>query len=218
MPHPVNLEQWLAECIDIPSHDEDNIMLFTGKERIGKSTLAIQLLARIDPTFDVTRISFRIGDFFPVAATTPKGAALLLDEARVNRRNAMTTEMRHLLNYLQVCGGLNHHVGLCFPRVHRLDDAIGERVRWNIDVKSRGHCMVRTWTGDPENPWRDVFPFSFGPAPDWIDKPYKAAKEEHTRKLLLESIEESSPEGVNLPALVEDFSLLVGEDSKHRST
>lgn len=208
----MDIHGWLKESREACQRDEDNVILFTGVERSGKSTLAIQVLPLLDPTFTVERIAFDIDSFFPIVARTPKRGAVLLDEAKVNARHGMSRATKRLLDYLQVCGGLNHHIGLCYPRARRLDDAVAERCRWNLHVVRRGLAQVRTYTGNEDDPWKVRFTFDFQKAPDVIDAPYRLRKDDAARASLMEQALEALPEGIDREALTRDLALLLRVD------
>jgi hypothetical protein len=179
-----NIEDWLTMVRRIPSHDEDCVILFTGVERSGKSNTAQVLLRRIDPSFGVHRIAWDNAAFFEIVRDLPKGRAVLHDEAKINSRRAMSKGTLDLLDWLQVCGGLNHFIGLCFPRVHRTDAAVAERVRFNVHQVARGRAVIRTWTGNDDQPWREHFSFDVEQLPEDRRTPYLRAKEAAARAAL----------------------------------
>lgn len=202
---PTNLEEWFAEAAKLPGQDFDCIILFTGEERSGKSETAIQVLSRCDPAFGVESIAFGIPQFFGIVSDLPKGRACLLDEAPVNARKAMNKDIIKLLDYLQVCGGLNHFLGLCYPRAWRADKMLIERTRYNIHKVNRSQALMRVPSGDDDDPWKVLFRFKTGPAPNDIRTPYLMVKEAAARERALELMPKK-PE--KEPEVLKDFSLL----------
>lgn len=138
--HYVSILDWVDEMRAHVRANWDNVILFTGEPGTGKSTIALQILRALDHTFGLGRIHFKIPQFQEGARSrTPKYGAVLADEFLANRRKAMTSELIELNDFLQICRGLNLHMGICFPEAKRLDLAIFEdRVHWRIHVPRRG--------------------------------------------------------------------------------
>lgn len=183
---------WLAEARALPKRDLDNLLLFTGAEGAGKSTIAYQVLKALDPSFSLKRVAFSVQDFIRLSASVPRGAAYWGDEMLLNKRKSMTRDNIALLDHLQVCRGLNHHMAICFPHDMLLDEAVlNHRVRWNVHVPVRGIFEIRERTrffrpGRPHAPpvfgWKKVgrFRFAANRGPEW--EAYLLAKEAHMRE------------------------------------
>jgi hypothetical protein len=137
------VHEWLADCRSTVRRDLDNLILFTGAEGSGKSTVAVQVMRALDGSFGVERIHFGIRAFLGGAPGTPQFGAVLGDEMLVNKRKAMYGDTLELLDFLQICRGLNLHMGICFPHESLLDTAIlNTRVRWKVHVAKRGSMVV----------------------------------------------------------------------------
>jgi len=77
----------------------DCIGVFDGTEGSGKSVLAQQCAAAVDPTFNVDRVCFEPQDFLDQVVNAKKGQAIVFDEAfrGMSARRAMSA-MNHTLN------------------------------------------------------------------------------------------------------------------------
>lgn len=134
-----SVHEWIAECRALVRRDKDDLILVTGPEGEGKSTIAFQVAKALDPGFNVGRVSFGIQAFLKNAPKTPKFGAVLADELLANKRKAMYGETIELLDFLQICRGLNLHLLICFPHLDLFEGAIlNYRVRWRIHVPKRG--------------------------------------------------------------------------------
>ncbi|MHB8585246.1 MAG: hypothetical protein ACYDDF_05345 [Thermoplasmatota archaeon] len=127
---------WLDDCKRLPSHDMDNVVLYTGPERMGKSTLALQHMQYLDPSFSMEDVCGGIPDFIRRLKAKPgKGGAILADEIRAHRRAAMRTDTVQLIETLTACGGLNRHLGLSYPHESLFEGFIlDHRIRWKCHV------------------------------------------------------------------------------------
>ena len=187
-----SVHDWVEDCRALVRADWDNVILFTGEPGAGKSTVALQILRALDGSFDVERVHMTIPDFLRGARRTPKYGAVLADEFLANRRKAMTSELIEVNDFLQICRGLNLHMGICFPEGGRLDLAIFEdRVRWRVHVPRRGvfvltQRVVRTTKkrGGEEVTrvlWVHRGTFSFRANAGTLWDRYSAMKEAHMR-------------------------------------
>lgn len=178
--------EWVRECQTLVRKDLDNVVLFTGPEGVGKSTLMYQVMKNLDPTFSLSRIGFDIPSFISAARKAPKYSAVASDEFLANRRKAMHRGTVDLLDFLQECRGLNLHLAICFPHVDLLDRAIMDyRVRWHIHIPVRGvfhlseaHNFYQPG-GVTSKAWRVIGKWRFNPlqGPEW--DLYKDAKAKH---------------------------------------
>lgn len=204
----VRIEKWLDVCRGLMQNDWDNVILFTGEVGMGKSTVMYQVLSALDASFNTDRCHFTIGDFLShTPRSTPRFGASALDEAHISGRKAMHGEMQRLNDYLQVCRGLNHHIGLCFHQENRVDKPIMERVRWNVHIPTRGVMQLRVLKKrrlrPGESPWRvvDAWRFDENKGAEW--RRYMAKKKAHMMKLAGEPEDEGRPMGVDEAALDE---------------
>jgi len=61
--------------------DEDRVYIVDGRERTGKSVLALQFARYIDPTFTVERVCFTPEEFLKNIREAPPGSVVIFDEA-----------------------------------------------------------------------------------------------------------------------------------------
>lgn len=188
------IEDWIAECRQTVRNDYDNLILFTGPEGVGKSTIQFQVLRALDPNFNVDNLAFTVEDFISMAMDAPKFSAVGADEALLNHRKAMHGPTIQLLDFLQICRGLNLHLGICFPHEAMLDGAVKNfRVRWNIHVPARGKMLLRYRTNRTVrtrtetilvHDWAVMGAWNTKPnsGPEW--EAYKERKEEHMRGMV----------------------------------
>jgi ABC-type dipeptide/oligopeptide/nickel transport system ATPase component len=183
------IHEWLNECRRTVQKDLDNIILFSGEEGSGKSTIMYQIMKALDPTFGVYRIGFTIEDYINNAKRLEKGQAVSCDELLAHRRKSMHGSTLELLEFLQVCRGLNLHHALCFPHETMLDRAIMDfRVRHWLHVPKRGVLHIKekfTYFlpgGEETKGWRiaAIFHFRENKGPEW--EAYLEAKAAHMHK------------------------------------
>lgn len=142
------LTRWIKGCRKHVRQDYDNVILFSGKEGDGKSSVALQILRALDDDFNLRHLHQRVlmttNDFLKHVRHVPPYGAILMDEALFRNRKGMTKGTINFLDYLQICRGRNHHIGLCFPHAYRLDKAIlDDRVKWNCHIPRRGLLQIR---------------------------------------------------------------------------
>lgn len=136
-------DDWLRFCRTLPQDGWDNVMLFTGPEGVGKSTIAWRVLRELDPTFSAARVHFGARAFLANAASTPRGGAVLADEIELNKRRGMHGTTLDLMDFLKDCRALNLHIGFCFPHESLFDEGIlNTRVRWKIHIPARGRMVL----------------------------------------------------------------------------
>lgn len=188
----VSVHEWLEDCRAIVRDDKDNLILFTGPEGEGKSTIAFQVLHALDPAFGVDRVFFGIRGFLDGAPRAPQYGAVLADELLSNKRKAMFRDTIELLDFLQVCRYMNLHMGICFPHVDLFEGAIlNYRVRWQVHVPRRGVFYLkervsrtyrsRSGVEKTIHSWiiRGSWRFKGNSGPLW--EQYLAAKDNHIR-------------------------------------
>jgi hypothetical protein len=175
----------------------DNLMLGTGAEGAGKSELLIQVLKNLDPGFTIDRVHLRREPFLAQAATLRPGSAIDLDEALFNKRKAMHSSTIGMLDWLQICRGQRLHIGMNFPHVDLLDDAIEDfRVRYRLHVPQRGLFQVmlrREWPkkGKVLRRWVVEGQFTYKPLRGPFKIAYDAKKDANMREFAQEA--SSSP-------------------------
>jgi hypothetical protein len=164
----------------------DDIILITGSEGSGKSSLALQLGAALDPEFNLLSIGFTVSEYMDLARNMPKRRVVMSDEFLVNKRKAMRRETVDLLDFLQECRGLNLHHLICFPHADLLDKAVMDfRVRWHVHIPRRGLFQVKEkvkWYasgGVEQVSWRVVGQWFFNAPKGPLVDAYKEAKAAH---------------------------------------
>lgn len=198
-----SVHDWLGECrqLVLPSSDLDNVILITGAEGAGKSSLMLQLAAALDPEFGLDAIGFTISDYVSLARKMPKRRVVCSDEFLANSRKGMHKETVLMLDFLQECRGLNLHHLICFPHFDLLDKQVRDyRVRWHVHIPRRGLFEVQEkvkWYGQGgiENiSWRAVGKWYFKAPKGPLVDAYKEAKTSHMMRPRGE--EEDAPKGV----------------------
>lgn len=185
------IHEWADQQRALVRRDFDNVVLFSGREGSGKSTWAIQVLRLLDPALTIDNIHFDQGEFMKDVANGQRFQGHLFDEVLMHKRKAMHGSTLAMLELLQVCRGLNRHIGLCFPDAEQLDrDLVDWRVRWNFHVIRRGIAMLRvrksytvnTRLGPKQvHKWHNVQAFSFSALSGPFKDAYEAKKEERMR-------------------------------------
>lgn len=181
------MEQWLDSMRGVIRKDWDNVVLVSGKEGTGKSTLVLQLAKVLDPDFDMDRLWFHKDDFLACAKTVPRGSSVVWDEMLMSARRSMSKTNNEVMEFLQVCRGLNLHLFLCTPHEELVDRALTDyRIRWNVRVVRRGSFQVRKRIkkenmGKVWYEWTTVAQFHYKPVKGPLVDAYKEKKEAHMR-------------------------------------
>jgi len=123
-------------------YDYDCFIVVVGKERRGKSTLAIQIAHFLTKgKLKTENICMDMTEFTSQLQSTKKGDVIIFDEAGTNlySREAMTTINRTLTKAFMVSGLKNIAIILCLPSFFSLDTYIRtHRVDLLVYVPSRG--------------------------------------------------------------------------------
>lgn len=106
-------------------NDRDFVCVIDGEEGSGKSVLAQQLAAYIDPTFNIDRIVFNSDDFIKVIKDpkTKPGSAIVLDEAfsAANNRASLSEVNRSMIGVATEMRQKNLIVFMLLPSFFDLD-------------------------------------------------------------------------------------------------
>jgi hypothetical protein len=180
------IQQWMDQQVKRIHNDDDLIVVITGDERTGKSTLAFLMASYMDPLFDPSvQTTFSGGDFSRVGSKLGKYRAVVLDEAIHGgfSRDAPTEANKKLAKFLTVCGERNLIGIICWPKLRWLDPILKEhRCKWNLHVEHRyrDHAVASLrLLRDGErvfDPPFEVFKFPFPRAHGSKWRAYKAAK------------------------------------------
>lgn len=152
----------------------DNIVLMTGEERGGKSTLAQQIAEEIEPGYPVDRIVFKIEDFERLIEELPRGSVIIFDEAGFDLFSQEWYEsyQKRIIKKLTVLGERKLVIFLLLPHRMKLNSGLRERrvpfwINVNVigDEKIRGFADFRRskgneWTEDAF--WEGMAAFRFG--------------------------------------------------------
>lgn len=137
--------KWINDLKAKPGQDNDAVVIITGKERIGKSTFARWLARQLNPTFSFECVVFNGEDFMALAAKSPPGTVIILDESKDGgfSRDAMAGKNKDLAKFLMVCGQRNLICLILFPNIRWLDSYISEHraSHWCL-IEKRGQALV----------------------------------------------------------------------------
>jgi hypothetical protein len=125
----------------------DCIVMITGRRRTGKSTLGLQIARKVDPSFCLDNVSFRVEDFSEILNKNPyadpdKGILpqAFLDEAGhgLYSKEWMAVWQRNLVKCLQVIGMKNQVCYFILPHMRKLTGDIRDEMAhiW-IDVDTK---------------------------------------------------------------------------------
>ena len=121
--------------------DMDFLLVITGRERIGKSSLGLHTAVTIQPDFDVSQIVFDIQTLYEQVYSLKPGSVVIIDEGATAffSRDAMSTDVKDGIKLLTVMGERNLFVIICVPSFFILDKYIREyRVSGIARVVARG--------------------------------------------------------------------------------
>ena len=122
-------------------HDMDFLLTIVGRERIGKSSLALEIAQRVDPKFTVDQVVFDIPALYEQVYKLDKGQVVIIDEGATAffAREAMNTNVKEGIKLLTVMGERNLLTILCVPSFFIVDKYIRQhRVAGLIKVTKRG--------------------------------------------------------------------------------
>lgn len=107
----------------VTTKDLDWVCVVDGREGSGKSIFAQQVGKYLDPTLDITRITFNAEDFVQAIKSAPKFSCVILDEAyaSINARASLTETNRALIAMATEMRQKNLFVIICIPSIFDLD-------------------------------------------------------------------------------------------------
>jgi excisionase family DNA binding protein len=128
--------------------DGDHLETFTGKEGDGKSTLAMQCCAIIDPTFGVHQIFNKptlLIKWLKANHGKTKGKALLIDEGSrfLLSRTTMSNQNIIMVKLLTLVRQANCYIALCHPQYEGIDLYLRKhRMSSLVRITVRHHCFT----------------------------------------------------------------------------
>lgn len=144
---------WLVDQIKYKIEKKfDQVILITGRERSGKSTLGLKLASMLDPDFTLDRLAFTQEEFKELVREAPDESAIVMDEAGVAMfsRDWMTKGQKELIKAF-ICFGIKRLKAiLILPHITMLDYQLRcRRVHWWLSCYclngvQRGWFKVRT--------------------------------------------------------------------------
>lgn len=103
--------------------DQDRIFIITGREGSGKSWLAMQLAAYLDPSFSISDVCFDSDSFGKRIRQVNKLKAIIFDEAftGLSSKGALSKENKKLIKILIECRQRNLFLFIVLPSIFILD-------------------------------------------------------------------------------------------------
>ncbi len=103
--------------------DQDRVFIITGREGSGKSWLAMQLAAYLDPTFCIDDICFDAKSFEKRIKQVDKFKAIVFDEAftGLSSKGALSKENKKLVRLLIECRQRNLFIFIVLPSIFILE-------------------------------------------------------------------------------------------------
>lgn len=129
------------------NNDYDAVMVFTGPEGVGKSTLSYEIACLNDKNFNARmRTGFGTSHAIKIANRLGQGDIVEMDEGieGLLNRDAMRTENKDWQKWMIICRQKNLGVHICFPRFDSLDLYMRQFRVWSwFDVRERGKAFIR---------------------------------------------------------------------------
>lgn len=136
---------WLRYKHGLIQDDWDDLNIVTGREGKGKSTWAIKVAHKLDPTFTLReRLHFSWEPYQEAIGKGERGQCFILDEFRGHSRESMTKDRLSVLDEFKENRGLGLHHFVVFNKFTKLDkDLSTDRVAdWSY-IRTRGVVEVR---------------------------------------------------------------------------
>ena len=122
--------------------EKDKVIVITGPEGIGKSTLEMCIGSILDPSFNVERVTIGALDAIHALRLAKPGQAVAADEGALMllSRESMSDGNRRIIKILMVIRKKSLFFIICIPDFKLLDTYVRtHRVSLLFDVRSRGH-------------------------------------------------------------------------------
>lgn len=154
--------------------DYDFFCVVVGKERRGKSTLALHIAKFLsNENMKIENICLDLNEFITSLQKAKKGDIIILDEAGTNlySREAMSAINRSLTKAFMVSGMMNIGIILCLPsffnldtyiRTHRVDLLLLVPVRAKIKAYSHKRARIIALKGAKEKSYTVTKPITVG--------------------------------------------------------
>lgn len=103
--------------------DDDRVFIVDGGERKGKSVFAMQLAARLDPNFDLSRVCFTAEEFIKAVKDANRFEAVVFDEAftGLSSRTSLSRVNNLIVSLMMEMGQKNLFVIIVMPSIFFLE-------------------------------------------------------------------------------------------------
>lgn len=131
----------------INNNDRDHFIVVSGKEGLGKSTLALQIASFLDPSFNLSRVCFKMYDFVNALRTAKTGQTFILDEGNMFlfSRESMGEGNRLMLKLFALLRQKNLCIIICVPNFWTLDSYVRDHrvdtLMW-VHTKAKYNCYT----------------------------------------------------------------------------
>lgn len=173
--------KWLeSQLRHVQNKNQDLVILLTGYEGLGKSTLGLWLSLVVsymqDRGFNLSQQVFYDGaNMVKAAHELPHNSVLLYDEAARGQssRESMTLINRHVMDHFATGRYLNHIYIVCHPNKNWLDKYMtNHRVKWWFLVRGAGRAVLhkggsRDYSSKPRS-WAQMFGMSYSKLDDEV--------------------------------------------------
>jgi len=107
----------------VTNSDQDRVLVYDGREGVGKSTLAMQHAFILDPNLSLDNIVFTSNQFKNAIRTLPKHRALIWDECfkGLSSKGALSKANKEIITLLQECRQRNLFIFLVLPTIFLLE-------------------------------------------------------------------------------------------------
>lgn len=151
------LQSNLNSIAELLKDDWDWLVCLNGDERVGKSTLAVQMGVCIDPHFSIRNCVYDWNKLRRTALDLPKRSAIFYSEARILSRRRLSHFNVAMVEALSIIGYRNQFFMFNFPDFWELDPYLkNHRCRTRVDVKSyMGHRGIAHFYARVKKPFPD---------------------------------------------------------------
>lgn len=145
--HNYYLDGYVKSNMDALKHsvvkkNHDGFILISAREGFGKTTLGLQLITYLDPTFNLNRVCFTPEQFLEAVEGAEKFQGILFDETMwaLGSRNAMTQINRVLIKVMSEMRSKNLFIVMCIPNFFMMDWYVAlHRSTGLLYISKRGH-------------------------------------------------------------------------------